>query len=298
VRVVPSELYTSLLANLQTDQQNVNQAVLQASSGQSVNTLSDNPMAAGQLVLNRAQIADVDQFSYSVSTVQGSMNTADSALNSVVNSLTQAVSVGTEAAGGTLSSSELQALAEQASQIEQQVVGSANTTYQGNYVFSGSAVTTQPYTLDSSTGAVTYNGNEDSNDVEVGEGQTVALNLPGSTIFNDPGADVFQSLNDLTNAIQSGDQNAMSTAISSVQNALNNVIAQRSVYGVRLQQLDTDGTNLSQEKLTLQQNQTSLIGANEAQVATNLSQAQSTLQMAIEAASEVSQDSLLSFLKG
>jgi flagellar hook-associated protein 3 FlgL len=290
-------LYTNLLADLQTDQQNVNQAVLQASSGQSVNTLSDNPMAAGQLVVNRAQIADVDQFSYSVSTVQGSLNTADSALNSVVNSLTQAVSVGTEAAGGTLSSTELQALTQQVDEIEQQVVGLANTTYQGNYIFSGSAVTTQAYALDNSTGAVTYNGNGDSNNVEVGEGQTASLNVPGSSIFNAPGADVFQSLTSLGNAIQSGDPSGMGTAISSVQAALNNVIAQRSVYGVRLQQLDADGSNLSQEKLALQQDQTTLIGADEAQVATNLSQAQATLQTAIAAASQVSQDNLLSYLK-
>ena len=297
MRVVPSELYTNLLADLQIDRQNENQAVLEASGGQSVNTLSDNPVAAGRLVLNRAQIADVDQFSYSVSTVQGSMNAADSALNSVVNSLTQAVSVGTEAAGGTLSSSELQALGQQMNQIEQQVLGLANTTYQGSYLFSGSAVTTQAYTQNTSTGAVTYNGNNDSNEVQVGEGQTMALNLPGSSIFNAPGADVFQSLASLTNAINSGDSTGIGTAIASVQTALNSVISQRSIYGVRLQQLGADSTNLSQEKITLQQGQTSLIGADEAQVATNLSQAETTLQAAIAAASQVSQDSLLNYLK-
>lgn len=296
MRVVPSELYTNLLADLQTDRQNEHQAVLEASSGQSVNTLSDNPEAAGRLVLNRAQIADVDQFSYSVSSVQGSMNAADSALNSVVSSLTQALSVGSEAANGTLSSTELQALAQQMSQIEQQVVGLANTTYQGSYLFSGTAVTTQPYTLNTATGAVTYSGNDDSNQVQVGEGQTMALSLPGSTIFNGSGADVFQSLAGLTNAINSGDSTTIGTAISSVQAALNNVIAQRSIYGVRLQQLGTDSTDLGQEKVTLQQNQTGLIGADEAQVATNLSQAETTLQAAIAAASQVSQDSLLNYL--
>jgi len=297
VRVVPSELYTNLLAELQTDQQNENQAVLEASSGQSVNTLSDNPVAAGQLVLDRAQIDDVDQFSYSVSTVQGSMNAASSALNSVVSSLTQAVSVGTEAAGGTLSSSELQALGQQMSQIEQQVVGLANTTYQGSYLFSGTAVTTQAYTLNSSTGAVTYNGNDDSNQVQVGEDLTATLNLPGSSIFNASGADVFQSLANLTSAINSGNSTSIGTAVASVQTALNNVSCQQSVYDTWLQQLGTDSTNLSQEKVTLQQNQTSLIGADEAQVATNLSQAETTLQAAIAAAGQVSQDSLLNYLK-
>jgi len=298
MRIVPSELYSDLLSNLQIDRQNVNQAVEEASSGQSVNTLSDNPLAAGQLVINRAQIADVDQFSYSINTVQGSLNTADSALNSVVSSLTQAVSVGTEAAGGTLTSTQLQALAQQIDQISQQAVGLANTTYQGNYVFAGTTVTTQPYVASSSSpSGIAYAGNNNTNSVEVGEGQTVTLGLPGSQIFNAPGADVFQSLTDLSNAIQSGNQNSIASGISEVQTSLNNVVAQRSLYGDTLQQLNSDSTNLSQETLTLQQFQTNLIGANEAQVATNLSQAQTTLQAAIAAASQVSQDSLLNYLK-
>ena len=298
MRIVPSELYNDLLSNLQIDRQNVDTAVEQASSGQSVSTLSDNPLAAGALVINRAQMADVDQFSYSVNTVQGSLNTADSALNSVVSSLTQAVSVGTEAAGGTLSSSELQALAQQITQISQQAVGLANTTYQGNYVFAGTAVTTQPYVASSSSpSGIAYKGNNNTNSVDVGEGQTVSLGLPGSQIFNASGADTFQSLTDLSNAITSGNQSSISSAISEVQASLNNVISQRSLYGDTLQQLNSDSANLSQETLTLQQFQTNLIGANQAKVATDLSQAQTTLQAAIDAAGQISQDSLLNYLK-
>jgi flagellar hook-associated protein 3 FlgL len=297
VRVVPSEMYTDLLANIQADQQSVNQDVVEASSGKSVNNLSDNPIAVGQLVISNAQIDDVDQFSYSVSTVQGSLNTADSALNSVVSSLTEAVSVGTEAAGGTLSTSELQALGDQVNQIQQQVIGLANTTYQGNYVFAGTAVNTQPY---SSTGV--YSGNSEVNSVEVGEGQTASMGLAGSTIFGAPATAgqpdlTFQALSQLSSDIQSNNQSAISTDIANVQSALNNVIAQRSSYGDTLQQLNTDSTNLSQEKLTLQQYQTTLVGANEAQVATDLSQSQTTLQAAIEAAGQISQDSLINYIK-
>jgi flagellar hook-associated protein 3 FlgL len=297
VRVVLSEMYTDLLANIQNDRQNINQDVVEASSGESVNNLSDNPLAAGQLVISNAQIADVDQFSYSVSSVQGSLNTADSALNSVVTSLTQAVSVGTEAAGGTLSTSELQALGQQVDQIQQQVIGLANTTYQGNYVFSGTAVNTQPY---SATGV--YSGNASVNSVEVGEGQTASMGLAGSTIFGAPAAagqpdQTFQYLSQLSSDIKANNQSAIATDIANVQSALNNVITQRSSYGDTLQQLNADSTNLSQEKITLQQYQTSLVGANEAQVATDLSQSQTTLQAAIEAAGQISQESLINYLK-
>jgi flagellar hook-associated protein 3 FlgL len=297
VRVVPSEMYSDLLANLQVDRQSVNQDVVEASSGKSVNNLSDNPLAAGQLVISNAQIADVDQFSYSISTVQGSLNTADSTLNSVVSSLTQAVSVGTEAAGGTLSTSELQALGQQVDQIQQQVIGLANTTYQGNYVFAGTAVNAQPYNANG-----VYSGNTSVNSVEVGEGQTASLGLAGSTIFGAPAAAgqpdlTFQYLSQLSSDIKSNNQSAIATDIANVQSSLNNVIAQRSSYGDTLQQLNSDSTNLSQEKLTLQQYQTTLVGADMAQVATDLSQSQTTLQAAIAAAGQVSQESLLNYLK-
>ncbi len=297
MRVVTSEMYTDLLANIQADQQSESQDEIEASSGKSVNNLSDNPLAAGQWVISNAQIADVDQFSYSVSTVQGSLNTADSALNSVVTSLTQAVSVGTEAAGGTLSTSELQALGQEVDQIQQQVIGLANTTYQGNYVFAGTAVNTQPY---SSTGV--YSGNSEVNSVDIGEGQTASMGLAGSTIFGAPATAgqpdlTFQYLSQLSSDIQSNNQSAIATDIANVQSSLNNVIAQRSSYGDTLQQLNSDSTNLSQEKITLQQYQTNLVGANEAQVATDLSQSESTLQAAIEAAGEISQDSLINYIK-
>ena len=297
MRVVPSEMYSDLLANLQADRQNVNQDVLEASSGKSVNNLSDNPLAAGQWVVSNAQIADVDQFSYSISTVQGSLNTADSALNSVVSSLTQAVSVGTEAAGGALSTSELQALGQQVDQIQQQVISLANTTYQGNYVFAGTAVKTQPY---SATGV--YSGNTSVNNVQVGAGQTASLGLAGSTIFGAPATagqpdQTFQYLSQLSSDIKSNNQSAIETDIANVQSSLNNVIAQRSSYGETLQQLNSDSTNLSQQKLTLQQYQTTLVGADIAQVATDLSQSQTTLQAAIAAAGQVTQESLINYLK-
>lgn len=297
MRVVPSEMYSDLLSNLQADRQSVNQDVVEASSGKSVNNLSDNPLAAGQLVTSNAQIDDVDQFSYSISTVQGSLNTADSALNSVVSSLTQAVSVGTEAAGGTLSSSELQALGQQVDQIQQQVIGLANTTYQGNYVFAGTNVNQQPY---DSSGV--YSGNSSVNSVEVGEGQTASLGLAGSTIFGAPATAgqpdlTFQYLSQLSSDIKSNNQSAIATDITNVQSSLNNVIAQRTSYGDTLQQLNSDSTNLSQEKITIQQYQTTLVGADEAQVATNLSQSETALQAAIAAAGQISQESLINYLK-
>ena len=295
LRIVTSEMYANLLSAMNMDRQNLNQASEEASTGQSVNYLSDNPMAAGQLVLNRTQVDAVDQFTHSISSVQGSLQVADSAMNSVVQSLTQAVSVGTQGGNGTLSTSERAALSQQVDAIKQQIVGLANTSYQGNYLFAGSAVKTQPYVAANTPSGVQYAGNAEVNNVQVGAGQTVAMNMPGSQLFNGSGADVFQALTDLSSAIQNNTD--VSGSLTSVQNALNNVTGQRTFYGNTLQQLSSQNTNLGQEKLTLTQIQNSLIAVDPAKAATDLAQAQTTLQMALAATGRISQDNLLDYLK-
>jgi len=91
----------------------LNTALQQVSTGKSVSVPSDNPAAAAAMVQNTIETGDVDQYTQNVSTLQTTVQSASSALSSVVTSLTQAVSLGTEGANGTNSSADLQALAQQ-----------------------------------------------------------------------------------------------------------------------------------------------------------------------------------------
>jgi flagellar hook-associated protein 3 FlgL len=284
------------VALLNQDRQNVNQVVQEVSSGQSVNQLSDNPVAAASLTGNHMQADAVDQFTRSITSVQGFLGTADSALHNVVNALNHAISLGTEGANGGLSDSQRQAIAQQVGSLEQQIMGFANTTYQGTYLFAGTAVNTPPYVADNtSPSGIKYVGNGSVNEVQVAEGLSIAMNVPGSKIFNGTGADAFQALTDLSNALQANGNIAGAT--SEVTAALTNVNLQRTFYGGTLDQLNNETFSLTQEKLTLTQQQNALIGADPAQAASELMQAQVTLQGTLAAFSKITQNSLLDYLK-
>ncbi len=150
LRIAP-DIYTTLVSSVTQDQTNLNNALQQVSTGQSVNQLSDNPLAAAQLVGNRTEISSNDQYLHSISYVQGALQTADSTLNSVINSLNQAISLGAEGANGTLTGSERQAVAQQVSSIQQSILGLANTSYEGSYLFAGTATNNPPYVSDSTS---------------------------------------------------------------------------------------------------------------------------------------------------
>ena len=213
----------------------------QVSSGQKLNSLSDDPAEAASLVDLRMQSSSDTQYLQNISSLTGSLNVADSALSSVVEALTTAQSVGVEGANGTLNSSNRQALAQQIQGIQQEILGLANTTYNGEYIFSGTATTTQPYEQDStSSSGVTYNGNNNSNSVEISEGVAMPTTLPGSQVFSNGTTNVFQSLQDLYNALNTdGD---ISGATAEVQNALTYVSTQQTFYGNSVDRLNTAKT--------------------------------------------------------
>lgn len=294
IRVNP-DLYSTVLNGLQVNTQQENQALQQVSSGQKLNSLSDNPAEAASLVDLRMQSSSDTQYLQNVSSLTGSLNVADSALSSVVEALTTAQSVGVEGANGTLNSSNRQALAQQIQGIQQEILGLANTSYNGEYIFSGTATTTQPYEQDStSSSGVTYNGNNNSNSVEISEGVAMPTTLPGSQVFSNGTTNVFQSLQDLYNALNTdGD---ISGATAEVQNALTYVSTQQTFYGNSVDRLNTAKTFLTQEQTQLTETESNTLDVDMATAVTNLTQAETTQQALVKAGADMSQVNLFDYL--
>jgi flagellar hook-associated protein 3 FlgL len=296
MRVDPNNV-PSMLAAIQQSESSLQTALQQVSTGKSVNVPSDNPAAAADMVQNTMETAAVDQYTQNISGVLSTVQTADSALSSVVTSLTQAVSLGTEGANGTLSAANQQQIATQIQGIISSVVGQANLTYNGAYLFGGTASTAQPYTADaSSTTGYTYNGNSGVNSVQIGDQTSVKVNLPGSQIFSNSSANVLGSLTSLVSALQSGDTAAISTATGAVSAALSYVSEQRVFYGNAESQLNTQDTYLQQETVTLASQQNSLVGVDLAKAATTLSQAETDNNAALAAAAKVIPNTLFNYL--
>jgi flagellar hook-associated protein 3 FlgL len=295
MRVNPN-LVPDVLADLNQSQQTLNTALQEVSTGKSVTQPSDNPAAAAEMVQNTIETGNVDQYTQNVTSVLSTVQTADSALSNVVSSLTQAVSLGTEGANGTNNTSNLQALAEQVQGILANVVTQANLSYNGTYLFGGSSSQT-PYTADpSSSSGYTYNGNNDTNSVAVGDQTSVQINLPGSQLFSNSSASVLGSLSALVTALQGGNASTISTAATSVHSALAYVNQQRVFYGNAESQLNAQESYLQQETVTLSSQQTSLVGVNMTEAATELSQAETANSAALAAAAKVLPNSLINYL--
>jgi flagellar hook-associated protein 3 FlgL len=295
IRLNP-DLLPSLLASIQESKQNEAIATQQLASGRSVNQLSDNPVAAASLVQNHDQASADGQFLQNLSTLQSKYQVADSALGNVVSALTRALSLGTEGANGTLNSGDRQAIAGEVQGLLNQTVSLANTSYQGAFLFAGTKVTTQPFTLDTVTNAVTYNGNSATTSVELSNGDSISANLPGNQLFQNASGSVTGALQGLYSALTTGTN--IPASVTEVQNALTQVSQQRVFYGNNLNQISQSESFLSQDQLNLSQQENSLVGADLATVASNFAQAQVANQATLSATARVlGLPTLLDFLK-
>jgi flagellar hook-associated protein 3 FlgL len=290
-------LTPDILADLQQSQSTLDTALQQVATGLSVNVPSDNPTASAAMVQNTIETGDVDQFTQNISSVLLTVQSASAVLSNVVTALTQAVSLGTEGANGTNSTSNLQTLATQVQGILSSVVSGANTSIGGAFLFGGTSTVT-PYTADaSSSTGYTYNGTNDVNSVAVGDQMSIQVNLPGSEVFSNSSNNVLGSLNSLVTALQSGNSTDIESATTAVSSAIGFISQQQAFYGNAESQLNSQESFLQQDTVTLASQATNLIGVNEATAATNLSQDETDNSAALAAAAKVMPNTLLNYLE-
>ena len=247
------------------------------STGVKVNSISDDPTAFAENVVLSAQLSADDTFSQTASSAQSLLQVSDTVLGSVVTQLNQAVKLATEGNNGALNSSNLQTISTELSGIRDEVLALANSPYLGQYIFSGSQGGTTPFTLDNSTSpaTVTYQGDDDISYVQTPNGHTIQLNIPGDQVFTASGASVFGSLSALVADFSSGTASSTSIAdLNQLNQAVNYVGQQRTVIDGSLTQLTAASNYSSSESMQLQSAQDSLLQTDTAQVASQLSSAE------------------------
>jgi flagellar hook-associated protein 3 FlgL len=255
----------------------------QISSGVRLTGLGDDPIAAAQNVQFSAQISADSIFTQTAVTTTAKMQVVDSTLGSVVDQINQAISVATAGNNGTNNASDQSSVAAELTSIRDEILGLANTSYSGKYLFSGSQNGSPPFQLDTSTSpaSVAYSGDSVVNYVSTPGGQSIATNLPGQQVFTAAGGNLLGTLNALIQGFSTGDTATTSALTSQLSTALSQVSTQRASLDGSINRLQSASSYASQEQAQLVANQTNLLQADLPTVATNLSSSE-TQQSALE----------------
>jgi flagellar hook-associated protein 3 FlgL len=280
LRVDPNYINT-LSGSLNQSSNSINALSAELASGMSIANLQDNPAAVAQATLLDGQIEQYDTFVQTSSGEAAMMQVADSTLGDVVTQITQAIGLAVEGSNGTQNSSDNASVAQSLTGILNEVVSLANTSFQGQFLFSGSQGSVQPFTLDTSTTpiTVTYNGDSNVQSIETPGGQKLQTNLPGSSVFGTGTSGVMGALSQLIADVSGGASTAsITTDTSTLKTALDQLSSQRSTLDSSLAQMNSSNTFAQTTASQFEITQSGLVSANPETVAAQLSSAETQHQ--------------------
>ncbi len=142
-----------------------------------------------------------------------------------------------------------------------------------------------------------YQGDNAVIDLEVGDGQTVQSNIPGSQVFTGPTTDVFQDLQNFYQALVTNDVDGIETAIGQFDRSLSQVTNARTTIGASVNRLDTIRDSLELLTVNTQELRSNFEDADVAKVASELASLQVTLEASMATLTRQFETSLLNFIR-
>jgi len=147
--------YTRQLSSLETA---VNDSLNKTTSGKALSTFSDDTTASVRAYKIRSDLSKVDAYQANIDHADTYLTDAESALNNLNDIYQYAMSKIVEGQNTTQSTEERSIIATELRSLQQELLATLNTNVSGTYLFGGTNVESEPFTIDSATGKLMYNG--------------------------------------------------------------------------------------------------------------------------------------------
>jgi flagellar hook-associated protein 3 FlgL len=297
----PQIIASSLISDITSQQSQQASLEEQLGTGDLVNRPSDNPAAAAQLLSLNGSLARAQQYQTNTQDGLGWLALGTSTANQIVAALQQAQQTVTSLSGNSLAGngSALAGAAAQIGSVRQQLIGLANTTYNGQAIFAGTGSVTAAYDQNGN-----YVGGGNPPTRTVASGTTVPVSVTGPSLFGTAPNDLLSPTgilatlqSDISTGTSASISKAETTDLQSLDTALSQVEAQAAVMGSNYQRMSGFSQQATDATTALQQQISSLDSVNVAQTTTQLAASQQAFQSALWATAQIQQDNLVQFLQ-
>lgn len=232
----------------------------QLSSGSKLTRSSDNPVAASRLrSLSRLEsLSQID--TANANRANADLTLADSAMSDMADAIIRAQELATQAASATLTGDQRSAIGTELDQIGQNLLALSNARDSSGHALFGGETSGDAYKIDAA-GKATYVGTARTEELPLGEGQSVTRSMTGPQFLSFTGkdgsaTDVLATVKALSDALKTGGTGAVagaSDALANLQTGLDTLTTGQTVVGTRLAWIELTGerrTDLSQLRST------------------------------------------------
>ncbi|MCQ2753469.1 MAG: flagellar hook-associated protein FlgL [bacterium] len=187
-RISSSARYELLIQDMQKSMYNYNKLTSQLSSGKKLTSITDDPIAAVNVLNTNKQLGQIGTFQTNVGMAQAELDTLDDLMALASGYLSSAWNRAVQANQQTYGKDSLKALKTEIDETIKTMVDLANTEYDDNYIFAGANTKQVAYVIDKETGEIIYQGTPSSNPeyarrTEVADGVFETINTTGDVVF-------------------------------------------------------------------------------------------------------------------
>lgn len=183
MRLSTSMVNESAINGILQDESALTATQTQLASGQNITSPADDPAGMVQLLQLNSTSSQYQQYFSNGQSANANLTLEEQALSTSTTTLQSIRDLVVQANTGTNNTGDLQAIATQIQQLEQQLLGTANSqNAQGQYLFAGFSGGTQPF-IRGSSGSVSYVGDSGTGRVPLDGGTSVQTGDPGSAVY-------------------------------------------------------------------------------------------------------------------
>lgn len=243
MRVTQNMTTNNFVSYIHQQAENLLKAQQQIASQKRINKISDDPIGMGHVLGYRSNLANIDQYGENIDQGVTRLEFNELTLDLAADLISTARRIADDYSGPEVSAEKRQTVAHQVKDLYDQVMQLANTKFSGNYIFSGHATDTAPFTRDANFNAA-YNGDDGKLRILIAENVEVKIDADGRNIFHNAangGVNVFDELKNLIDGLENPDLVAGSAQIKATASPLYDARLQinvkRSEYGPALYRL-------------------------------------------------------------
>jgi flagellar hook-associated protein 3 FlgL len=198
MRISTPQIFSSNIDGYQRGYASIAKTQQQISSGVRIQTPADDPVGSARLLQLQQQQALLTQYSGNMTTATNSLNQEQSGLDSINTALQRARELTLQAGDGSLTDEDRGALSDELGQVQKQLLTLMNSKdASGNYLFSGSKSTVQPFILNAD-GTYSYQGDQSSLSLQVSDKLLLSTNDNGWSIF-EMASNASRTISSMTN---------------------------------------------------------------------------------------------------
>jgi flagellar hook-associated protein 3 FlgL len=301
-RITPEMVTSATLGNINSDLSALERSSNELSSGKTILEPSDNPYGASRVIDLQSQLDGLSAYTASAQDGINWETTASGAMTNIANVAQRVRELLVQASSGTENQSDREHIATEVAQLTETVKQDANTQYGGEYVFSGTLTTTQPYQQGEND---TYDGNHEAVSRAVGPGASVEVSTDISSLLGNGAAskdgkllDVLRTITEHLNGGTKEDVEALnSTDLQSLDANIETLTELQAKSGSAIDQFQTTITGIEGLQASITATLSNTEDTNIATASIAFSNQQAAYSAALRAGASIVQESLLNFLK-